>query len=291
MVDYHTLKNWDFGDIVHSYTQRDAMLYALGIGMGQDPLDSGQLGFVYEKSLQVMPTMAMTFATPGTWWRDPRTGVDWVRVLLGEQEVRVFKPLPTSRTVVGRNRVLALVDRGAGKGVLAQLGRDIVDQASGELLAQTRRVEILRGDGGFSQGAGRTDAAVTMLPPMPMDVGPPDIEVKISVAPQAALIYRLSGDYNPLHCDPEVARASGLPQPLLHGLCTMGIAAHAIVRTCCDYDASRLGYFGVRFSSPVFPGDAIRFQIWRSGTREVRLRAYVDARQVTVLDNGIAELR
>jgi acyl dehydratase len=290
MVDYHALKSWDFGDIAHGYTQRDTMLYALGIGMGQDPLDPGQLRFVYEKALQVMPTMAMTFGTPGTWWRDPRTGVDWVRVLLGEQEVRVFRPLPASGVVVGRNRVLALVDRGEGKGALAQLGRDICDQATGELIAQTRRVEILRGDGGFGQGSGQADAAVTLLPPISMDAGAPDIEVEMSVAPQAALIYRLSGDYNPLHCDPEVAQTSGLQRPLLHGLATMGIAAHAIVRICCDYQASRLVYFGVRFSSPVFPGDTIRFEIWRTGDRTVRLRAKVDARDVTVLDNGIAEL-
>jgi hypothetical protein len=155
MLNYDALKNWDFGDIPHAYTPRDVMLYALGIGLGAQPLDAGQLQFVFEQNLQVVPTMASVFGSPGFWWRDPRTGADWVKLVHGEQSVLVFKPLPIAAQLVARNKVVSVTDKGPGKGAIAVITRDLYEQPGGELIAQGRNVTFLRGDGGFSEHDGR----------------------------------------------------------------------------------------------------------------------------------------
>jgi acyl dehydratase len=288
MLDYHAVRNWDFGEIVQTYTQRDAMLYALGIGIGADPLDPGQLRYVFEKNLQTVPTMASVLGSPGFWWRDPRTGADWVKLVHGEQSVRVHKPLPANATIVAHNRVVSITDKGPGKGAIAVITRDIVDQGSGQLLAENRNVTFLRGDGGFSTTSGVSDPAPEPLPAVPERA--PDFEVELGTLPHQALIYRLSGDYNVLHADPDVARAAGFVKPILHGLCTYGIAAHAVMRTVCEYDAARIQALAVRFTMPVYPGETIRFQLWRRDGASLHLRARVDARDAVVLNNGLVEL-
>ena len=288
MLDYQAVKNREFGEIVHTYTQRDTMLYALGIGMGSNPLDEGELRFVYEKNLSAVPTMVAVLGTPGFWWRDPKTGADWVKLVHGEQHVRLFKPLPTEGTVVARNQVISLTDKGPGRGAIAVIRRQIFDVPDRELIAESTQVAVLRGDGGFSEVSGVSDPAPEALPAVPERV--PDFEVDLPILEQAALIYRLSGDYNTLHADPEVAKAAGFHRPILHGLCTFGMAAHAVLRECCGYDASRLRRFSVRFTAPVYPGETVRFHIWREAGGRVQLRARVDARDVVVLNNGLIEL-
>jgi acyl dehydratase len=288
MLDYQAVKNWDFGAITHAYTQRDTMLYALGVGVGADPMDAGQLRFVFEKDLQVMPTMAAVLGTPGFWWRDARTGADWVKLVHGEQRIRLFKPLPAAATLVAKNRVVSLTDKGVGKGAIAVIERSIYAEGNSELLALSTQVTFLRGDGGFSEAAGANDPGPDALPTVPERA--PDMEIELASLPQAALIYRLSGDYNTLHADPEVARAAGFSRPILHGLCTFGMAAHAVLKGCCEYDAARIKAMSVRFTSPVYPGEAVRFQLWRNDNNTVQLRAQVAARDVTVLNNGVIEL-
>ncbi len=287
MLDYQAVKNWDFGNIEHTYTQRDTMLYALGIGFGFDPMDAGQLRFVYEKDLQVVPSMVAVLGTPGFWWRDPRTGADWVKLVHGEQRIRIFKPLPAAATLIAKNRVVSLTDKGAGKGAIAVIQRDIYASGSSEPLAQSTQVTFLRGDGGFSAQSGVSDPGPEALPAMP-DAAP-DMEVDLPSLEQAALIYRLSGDYNPLHADPEVARKAGFPRPILHGLCTFGMATHTVLKACCDYRPESLKAMSVRFTAPLYPGETVRFQLWRRGNH-VHLRARVAARDVIVLNNGLIEL-
>ena len=287
MLDYQAVKNWDFGNIEHTYTQRDTMLYALGIGFGFDPMDAGQLRFVYEKDLQVVPSMVAVLGTPGFWWRDPRTGADWVKLVHGEQRIRIFKPLPAAATLIAKNRVVSLTDKGAGKGAIAVIQRDIYASGSSEPLAQSTQVTFLRGDGGFSAQSGVSDPGPDALPAVP-DAAP-DMEVDLPSLEQAALIYRLSGDYNPLHADPEVARKAGFPRPILHGLCTFGMATHTVLKACCDYRPESLKAMSVRFTAPLYPGETVRFQLWRRGNH-VHLRARVAARDVIVLNNGLIEL-
>lgn len=291
MIDYQALKNRHFPDIVQTYVERDTMLYALGIGFGQDPLEERQLQYVYEKNLKALPTMAAVLGYPGFWVKEPDTGIDWVRVLHGEQSIRIHKPLPVAGTVVGKLHLKAIVDKGKDRGALLLQEREVFDKKTGELLATVESLSFGRGDGGFSEVAGNGPKGGDPAPPTPPATpdAPPDAVCDLPTLPQAALIYRLSGDYNPLHAEPAVARAAKFPRPILHGLATYGVAGHAILKTCCDYDAARLRYLSVRFSAPVYPGETIRTEIWRSGNR-VQYRARVLERDLVVLSHGVAEV-
>lgn len=288
MINYDAAKNWKFEDIVHSYTQRDTMLYSLGLGFGQDPMDKAQLRFVFEKDLQAMPTMAAVMGSPGLWMRDPKVGADVVKLVHGEQDIRFLKPMPVAATIIARNRLVSLTDKGAGKGAIAVVLREIIDQASGETLVESKNVTFMRGDGGFSEKDGRSDPGPDALPAVPERAA--DIEVSYTSRPEAALIYRLSGDYNPLHADPDVGAKAGFHAPILHGLCTYGMGARAVVEKVLGNDPTRLKRLAVRFTSPVWPGETVRYELWRESDTQHRLRATVDARKVVVLNNGVVEI-
>jgi len=288
MLDYHVCKNWTFPDIVHRYTERDTMLYALGLGFGNDPMDRGALRFVYEGQLQAVPTMATVMGSPGIWWRDPRTGADFVKLVHGEQDVRLLRPLAPSGTLIARNRVVSLTDKGAGKGALAVVLRSLIDEASGETVAESKNATFLRGDGGFSDVGGVSDPGPEPLPAVPQRLA--DIQVSYGTRPEAALVYRLSGDVNPLHADPDVAAKAGFDRPILHGLCTYGMGARAVIEKVLGHDAARLKRLAVRFTSPVWPGETVRYELWREGDALLHLRATVDARKAVVLNNGVVEI-
>ena len=282
-LDYVKLKNWHFPDLEHRYELRDTMLYALGLGCSHDPMDEDDLHFVYEDGIRVLPSMAVVLGYPGFWLKDPETGVDWRKLLHGEQGVILHKPLPAAGTVIGRTRVTEIVDKGAGKGALLFSERDVIDKASGDLLATLTSTTFLRADGGFGGPTGPTPE------PHQLPERAPDLTVDLPTLPQAALIYRLSGDYNPLHADPKVAAAGGFPKPILHGLCSFGVATRAIMRACCGNDQAMLKKIQLRFSAPVYPGETIRTEIWRDGTT-VSFRARVAERDLVVLNNGLAVL-
>ena len=280
-IDYDKLMNWPFPELEHSYTERDTMLYALGVGCGHDPLDPDDLRHVYEDGLQALPTMAVVLGYPGFWLKDPETGVDWRKVLHGEQGLVLHRPLPPSGTVVGRSRVTEIVDKGEGKGALLFSERDVVDKATGDLLCTVTSTTFMRGEGGFGGPAGPAPA------PHPMPNGDPELVLDLPTLPQAALIYRLSGDTNPLHADPKVARAVGFDRPILHGLATYGVAGRAVLRACCGDDPARLKRLDVRFSAPVYPGETIRTEMWvDGGTVSFRCRAV--ERDTVILNNGLA---
>lgn len=286
-LDYRTVKNWNFPEITHTYTEKDAMLYALGIGFGADPTDREQLRFVYEKNLVTVPSMAVVLGYPGQWAKDPRSTIDWVKVLHGDQSVEIHRPLPPAGTIVGRTRVLAVVDKGKGKGALIVQERRICDRASGDLLATLTYTSFARGDGGFAERSGVSDPSPP--PPIAVPEEAPEAICDLPTLPQSALIYRLCADMNPLHADPDVAQAAGFPRPILHGLCTYGVACHAILKTMCGYDPARLKRLALRFSAPVFPGETIRTEMWRRDGR-VLFRSRVLERDVLVLNNGVAQL-
>lgn len=288
MLDYERMKSWDFGEVSHTYTRRDTMLYALGIGLGSDPLDPAQLRFVYEKQLQALPTLATVLGWPRPSFNDPRSGADFSRQVHGEQRLRIARPMPVEATVKACERIVSLTDLGPAKGALAAVSRRLIDAASGELLAECLAVSLLRGDGGFSAHSGRSDTPPPPLPEIPERL--PDVETVLASLPQAALVYRLSGDYNPLHADPDAAHGAGFPRPILHGLCTFGMAAHAILKTCCGHEPARMRSIAARFTAPVFPGDSLRFSIWQTAPGRLQFRASVDARGSLVLDRGVAEL-
>ncbi|RZL91613.1 MAG: 3-alpha,7-alpha,12-alpha-trihydroxy-5-beta-cholest-24-enoyl-CoA hydratase [Variovorax sp.] len=278
-----------FAPIEHAYAQRDVQLYALGLGLGSDPLDTAQLPYVYEgadgASLRTLPTFANVLAYPGFWAREPDTRIDWQRVVHAEQEIVLHQPLPAQGRAIGHNRVSGLWDRGEGKGAWMEQQREVRDAASGTLLAKVRQLALLRGDGGFGEGG--SDGAPK--PPHAMPQRAPDVVCDVTTSPQAALIYRLSGDFNPLHADPSVARRAGFERPILHGMATMGMAAHAVLRSVLNDDADRFAGMRVRFTAPAFPGDTLRHELWRDGL-VVSLRTTALERAVVVLDNSRVDL-
>jgi acyl dehydratase len=291
VIDYEKLKRWPFREIEHSYTEKDTILYALGVGLGHDPVDEAQLQFVYEKHLKALPTMAVVLGYPGFWVKDPASGIDWVKVVHGEQSLKVHKPIPATGTVIGRTRVSAIVDKGPGKGALLVQERTIHDKRSSDLLTTIEQVTFCRGDGGFSEQPGNGPKGGDPAP-VPKPATPdraPDAVCELPTLPQSALIYRLCGDLNPLHAEPAVAAAAGYLRPILQGLCAYGVASHAVLKTYCGYEPSLLMEFSVRFSAPVFPGERIRTEMWRQ-SECIFFRSLVPERGVVVLSHGMARL-
>jgi acyl dehydratase len=282
-IDYETLKNWPIPDQALDLTRKDTILYALGLGLGADPMDLHQLRFVYEQGLLALPTMAVVLCQPMGWAGDPRTGVDRTKVVHGEQGFRLHRPLPVEAKLRGETRVVDVIDKGEGKGALILTETRILDAATGEAIASTDSTSFARANGGFG-GPSQSPKTPRNLPSRA-----PDFSDDWPVIPQLALIYRLSGDYNPLHADPAFAAKAGFRQPILHGRATFGIAGIALLRQLCGWDPSRLTAMEARFSAPVYPGDTIRTEIWRDGG-EAYFRCTVPARDAVVLNNGWAEL-
>ena len=261
----------------YSWTEKDTMLYALGIGMGSDPMNTDELPFVYESGLKAVPTMATTVA----WGAGPgigKMGINFLLVVHGEQKVEFHRPLPTEASILATSRVIGAYDKG-DKGAVIYNETVLADAKSGEKIATLTGSTFARGDGNFggpSEGAPEPHETPTRAP---------DLSVDIATRPDQALIYRLSGDRNPLHSDPKIAAAAGFPRPILHGLCTYGVTCRAVLQAYCDFDPTKIKSHQVRFSSPVFPGETITVDMWKDGD-VVSFEARVKSRGVTVVKNG-----
>jgi acyl dehydratase len=269
--------------VEQSYGAKDCILYALGLGLGQDPMNEDELAFVYEKDLKVLPTYAVVQGYSPYWLRNPESGVNWTKVVHGEQCLVLHKPVAPQGTVIGQTRIVDVVDKGEGKGALVYSERKITDRETGVLLATLTQTTFCRGDGGF--GGPKRDTP----PPHALPERAPDIICDLPTRPEMALVYRLSGDINPLHAEPAFARAAGFPRPILHGLASFGVAGHALLKSVCGYDPTRLAAISGRFSAPVFPGEAIRTEMWRDGN-VISFRARVVERDVVAVNNGRAEI-
>lgn len=288
MLDYHAVRGMRIDPVRQAFDQRDTMLYALGIGLGADPTDDAALPYVYEKSLTSFPTMASVIGSAGFFMQRPETGADTTRLLHGEQNIIVHGPIPTSGIVVGHTAIVRVVDK-PPLGALVYVERQIHDAADDRLLVTVESMFICRGDAGYSASGQPSDPpAAAPSPARMIGTRPPDHVVDTVVRPEAALLYRLSGDYNPLHIDPDVARAAGFHQPILHGLATFGMSAVAVSRACCRLEPHRLRRVGARFAAPVFPGDTLSTEIWRDDTG-IEFQTRVAARDAVVLANGRAE--
>lgn len=270
----------EFPPVRHAWTERDAILYALGVGLGQDPMAGADLARLDETRLEVLPTFAVTLASPGLWVREPSLGVDWVKLLHVAQSAHFLRPLPPRGEAVGHARVAGVTDRGAERGAEMVVERRIVDGASGETLCVLEQTLLMRGNGGFAAAP----APRPVRPEMPARAA--DVRRSFETPPNMALVYRLSGDWNPLHIDPETACKAGFARPILHGLASYGLAGW-IAATSFGETPERLASLGVRFAGVVTPGDKVDFELWRGGKR-IDFRASVDGR--TVLDQGVAEL-
>lgn len=259
------------------------ILYALGTGFGRDPMHEGQLRHLYEEGLEVLPTMANVLAHPGFWLRNPEIGVDWKRVLHLAQAFTIHRPIEPGQRLIGRSRITGINDKGPAKGAILFTRREVETEGSEDLLCTVEQTTMLRGDG----GGGGDDPPPRPIHPLPDR--PADLHHDLAIPLDAALIYRLSGDRNPLHIDPAVARQAGFERPILHGMCTMGYAGHSLMAALCDYEGERIRSMQVRFTAPVWPGESLRTEMWPQ-EKGVSFRTRALERDAIVLDNGYADL-
>lgn len=283
-IDYEKLLNFDIPGLEQSYTEDDSIFYALSVGLGLDPVDEGQLAFVYEKGLKALPTLPIVMTYPGSWISRPETGIDYLKVVHGEHSLELHQPPAAAGRLAGKTRVVDIVDKGEGRGALIVSELQQKDAETGAPVATVRQTTFARGNGGFG-GPSRPTAA-----PHPIPDRAPDIVCDLPTSPQTALLYRLNADRNPLHADPDTARRAGFPRPILHGLATFGVVGHALLRSVCGYDPALFGKLSVRFTAPVFPGETIRTEIWRDGP-VCSVQARVVERDVVVIGNGRFETR
>lgn len=283
-MDLEAVKAFRFPPTEQLYSNKDSILYALGLGFGERPEDPHHLQFVYEQNLKSVPSMCAVLAHPGLWVSAPSLKIDWQKLLHGEQSFEILQALPPAGNVRAEYEILAVEDRGSGKGSVLHMVKRLYDAESGVRIASLRSLYMLRGDNG--QGSfGIAPSPLSALP----DCSPSQI-VNIRTLPQSALVYRLSGDLNPIHADPVAAMRAGFPSPILHGLCTMGIAVRGLIETVAEGDPERLAQVALRFSQPVMPGETISLEIFDSADG-IRFRARALERNVVVLDRGSAVLR
>nr|WP_321361550.1 MaoC/PaaZ C-terminal domain-containing protein [uncultured Hyphomonas sp.] len=274
----------DFASIQQSYSARDTILYALGVGFGREPLDPSHLAFLYEEGLLAAPTMANVLGYPGLWMADERFGIDWRRMLHAEQRLELYEPLPASGTIRAQNTVVGIVDHGA-RGAMLHQQNVIAEAGTGRRLASAMMSIMFRGDG----GCGNWGDAPAPLERVPARA--PERSVEIASWEAQPLIYRLSGDLHPLHIDPEVANVAGFERPILHGLATMGMAGYGLLREVAGMAPERLRSMAVRFTAPVIPGDKLRFEFWDEGGGLIRFRVVAPERgELKVIDRGTALL-
>lgn len=268
----------------YSYGDRDAMLYAYAIGMGADPLDEKELAFVNEATATARPLMVVpTFASVAAWGASPgEMNLNRLMVVDGERDIIFHRPLAVAADITAESSVLAVFDKGKDKGAVIQ-HQTVLKSAGGESLATVVASVFARGDGGFG-GPSEGQHEPHQVPPRA-----PDLTLDIPTRPDQALIYRLCGDRNPLHSDPEFAKRAGFPRPILHGMCTYGITCRGILQTYADYDPTAFKRHVARFSSPVYPGETVTLQLWRDGD-VISFEAKVEARDTTVVKNGMTLL-
>ncbi|WLW59911.1 MaoC/PaaZ C-terminal domain-containing protein [Achromobacter sp. PD1] len=276
-LSHEQLLNYELPEIRQRYTERDVMLYALSVGLGQDPVNESDLAYVGRRhDPLVLPYMAVVLGYPGFWLDAPDIGADTVRLLHGEQGMELFHPIPAAGELTGKTRVVEVVDKGE-KGLLLYSEKTLTDTGTGLLIARTSATHVLRGDGGMAN-AGRLARPAHAMPD-----GPPDWTVQARTRPEQALVYRLNGDYNPLHCDPQVAQAAGFPRPILHGLCTFGLVSHTVAKQLQPAGNGAVRSVSLRFSGPMYPGETLSIDVWGDGS----FRAKVVERDAIVIDNGV----
>jgi acyl dehydratase len=259
----------------HSWTSKDALLYALGVGAGTD-----DLAFTTENSIdvrqQVLPTMAVVLGGGGGGIFSKLGDFNPAMLVHGEQSVELHQPIPVEGTLRATTEITGVYDK--GKGALVVLESAAVDASTDEPLFTTMMSAFIRGEGGWGGDRG---------PSGPRNEAPdrdPDHEVTYTTRPDQALIYRLSGDRNPLHSDPSFAEMAGFDRPILHGLCTFGFTGRALLAQLCDDDPARFEFIEGRFSSPVFPGEDLTVRMWTDGGSAVYQTQGSDGR--VVIDAG-----
>jgi acyl dehydratase len=277
MSRYEKLMALEFPTIVHRYTRRDTILYALGVGAGDPSDDPWELRHVYERNLSPLPTMAVVLASPGNWYKSLPTGLDDSLIVHASERLEIHNSIPPEGAVVARPEIVAVHDKGQGRGALVVSRRAIADQATGAPIATVLQTAFCRGDGGM--GGPITQS----LKAHEVSAREPDVTIEMRTSGRSALIYRLSGDDNPLHADPGFAQVAGFPRPILHGLATYGHVGRAALKAFCRDGKRFIRVMDCRFTAPVFPGDVLSVRLWLDRD-VVSFRATVGSR--VVVDNG-----
>ncbi len=279
-INYDEIMSLKSENIEISYTDKDSILYGLGVGLGNDPMDMDELKYVYENGQIALPSMATNFQYHSSLLMSAK--LNFVMVVHGEQKLSIINPIPVSGDFLADMKVLNCFDKGASKGAIIDVETTVKLKSDGTEICKLISTTFARGDGGFD---GPESPPQEIFEPE----GSPDIVDEITTKPDQALIFRLSGDYNPLHSDPNFAKAAGFPKPILHGLCTYGVACRSIVKTACDNDVKKLKSFNCRFSSPVFPGETIVTEMWKNGN-DINFQSKVKERDKIILKNGVSEI-
>lgn len=280
-VNLEHLRGTRLPEAQQQLTPRDCILYALGLGIGMNPLDDADLQFVDETRLKVVPSIANVLANDGHWIRELDPGLDWRQAVHGEQSMELFASLPATAAVTATGTILDVVDKGEGKGAVLYVERELRDADSGQLYAKVMQTVFCRANGGYG-GKSQVKPVNWELPQRPAD-----LRLSMPTSPQQALIYRLSGDDHPLHIRPETARAAGFPRPILHGMATFGLVGHGLGKLFCGSDPTRIKGMSGRFSAPVFPGDTIVVEAWNIDDGLARFVAKAEPDQRVVLTHGV----
>ena len=280
-INYDEIMNLKSENVEISYSDKDSILYSLGIGLGNDPMNLNELKYVYENSQSVLPSMATNFQ-----YHSPlllKTNINFIMVVHGEQRLSITNALPVSGDFIANAKVIGCYDKGPARGAIIEVETTVKNKKNNEEICKLVSTTFARGDGGF--GGPDSPKKEIFIPD-----GEPDYVSEVSTKPDQALIFRLSGDYNPLHSDPNFAKAAGFEKPILHGMCTYGIACRSLVNEICENDASKLKRFDCRFSSPVYPGETIITEMWKKD-KMIYFNSKVKERDKLVLKNGVSEIK
>ncbi|MCP2254703.1 Acyl dehydratase [Prauserella aidingensis] len=271
----------DLGETTFAWTASDVLLYHLALGAGAPPTDPRELRYATESDLRVLPTFATVAATvratepPEV--RFPGIDIDLAKVVHGTQQVVAHRPFPVSGTATARGRIADVLDKGKAAVIVQET--EVTDEA-GDPLWTARSSIFARGEGGFGGRRGTSGR-------LPAPDREPDLVVDVPTLPQQALLYRLCGDRNPLHSDPEFARAAGFDAPILHGLCTYGVVAKAVTDAALDGEPTAVGSWSATFAGIAVPGETLRVRIWRDADRLLVTATSLDRDEAPVLSDAV----